>query len=232
MQRLRPGDRPRIVRGFHAIVCRALGTRRITHGVPARGPGVLYVANHLSWADIPVLGSLVDASFVAKKEVAGWPAIGWLARLQRTLYVERSRTGVHRERDDMAVRLKEGGSLVLFAESTTSNGTHLRPFRSSLLASLQGGLADTPVQPVTIAYTRTGGAPVTRGRLPAVAWFGDVPLGSHVTNFVGLRQVTAEVLFHPPVSLAALGGRKALASHCHAVIEAGYRALTRGRAML
>ena len=72
-------NRPYLPIWFHRGLSRALGVRIITHGEPPRRGKVLYIANHLSWTDIPVLGARIHASFVAKSEVAGWGPVGWLA---------------------------------------------------------------------------------------------------------------------------------------------------------
>ena len=213
---------------FHRSLSRALGIRISTHGALARKRGVLFVSNHVSWADIAVLGARIPAAFVAKSEVSEWGLVGWLATLARTVYVERSRrSSTGAQRDAIAERLAAGDSLILFPEGTNSDGTGVLPFKSSLFAGTDG-LPDLLVQPVTIAYTRVNGMPVTRMRLPDLAWVGDTQLMPHAVAFMGLGRVRAEFRFHPPVRAADFGDRKALARHCHTVISAGYRTFMRG----
>ena len=214
---------------FHRGLARALGIRITVHGRPARKRSVLYVANHVSWADIPVLGARLRAAFVAKAEVGGWGMVGWLANLARTVYVERGRrSSTGEQRDAITERLAHGESVILFPEGTNSDGTHVLPFKSSLFAVAEG-LDDVLIQPVTIAYTRVNGLPVTRERLPDLAWIGDTELMPHAMAFMALGRVRAEIIFHPAVRPGDFADRKALARHCEAVVAEGYRTLMRGR---
>jgi 1-acyl-sn-glycerol-3-phosphate acyltransferase len=213
---------------FHRGLARALGIHILCHGQPVRRSRVLFVANHVSWADIPVLGARIRAAFVAKSEVGGWGMVGWLATLARTVYVERarpSRTG--EQRDVIADRLARNDSLILFPEGTNSDGMRVLPFKSSLFA-VADGPDDVLIQPVTIAYTRVNGLPVTRERLPDLAWIGDTELMPHALAFMRLGKVRAEIIFHPAVRRADFADRKGMARHCEAVISDGYRRLMRG----
>jgi lyso-ornithine lipid O-acyltransferase len=213
---------------FHRGLARSLGIRIVCHGLPVRQRSVLFIANHVSWADIPVLGARIRAAFVAKADVAGWGMVGWFADLARTVYVERERPrSAGEQRDAIAERLARGESVILFPEGTNGDGTHVLPFKSSLFA-VTDTLPDTLVQPVTIAYTRVNGMPVTRERLPDLAWIGDTELMPHAMAFMALGRVRAEIIFHPAVRAADVGGRKALARHCETVIGDGYRTLMRG----
>lgn len=212
---------------FHRGLARSLGIRIISHGRPASAKGVLFVANHLSWADIPVLGARLPAAFVARADVAGWGAVGWLATLARTVYVERSRrASTGDQRDAIAARLRNGDSVILFPEGTNGAGTNVLPFKSALF-SVTDGLPEVLVQPITIAYTRVNGIPVTRERLPDLAWIGDTELMPHALAFMKLGRVRAEILFHPPVHAAEFANRKTLARHCETEIAHGYRKLMR-----
>ncbi len=222
---------------FHRGLARALGIRIVCHGRPARRSRVLFIANHVSWADIPVLGARIGAAFVAKSEVGGWGMVGWLATLARTVYVERARrSSTGEQRDAIAERLARGDSLILFPEGTNSDGTRVLPFKTSLFAVADAAIAagatnphdDVLIQPVTIAYTRVNGLPVTRERLPDLAWIGDTELMPHALAFMRLGKVRAEIIFHPPVRRADFADRKALARHCETVIADGYRQLMRG----
>lgn len=231
LRRLSRGSRPRLPWLFHRALARALGIEVVVHGRVARRGGVLFVANHLSWADIPVLGSRIMAAFVAKSEVAGWGPVGFLATLARTVYVERDRrqtTGA--ARSAIADRLAAGESVVLFPEGTNSDGVAVLPFKSALFAAIEGDGAgdDFVIQPVTIAYTRLNGMPVTRDLLPEVVWLGDTALMPHLLAFMSLGQVRAEIAFHPAVRASDFPDRKALARHCQTVVAEGYRRLMRG----
>ena len=112
---LRPGGWPQLTQMFHKILCRSLGLRIGVHGAPVRQGGVFYVANHISYLDIPVLGSQIRAAFVAKSEVAGWGVVGWLSTLARTVYIERERRArTAEQRNAIIERLAQGADVILF----------------------------------------------------------------------------------------------------------------------
>ncbi len=221
-------NRPYIPWVFHRGLARSLGLVIHTHGRPLRRGPVLYVANHLSWVDIPVLGAHIRASFVAKSEVRGWGPVGWLASFAHTVYVARERRqNSAAQKDELAQRLRAGGSIILFPEGTNSDGQSVWPFKSSLFAVV----ADVPglrIQPVTLAYTRVNGLPVTRRQLPDLAWVGDTELAPHALAFMKLGTVRADIVFHDPIDPADFPDRKALARHCHGLISQRYRQLMRG----
>lgn len=221
-------NRPYLPIWFHRGLSRSIGIRIRTHGEPAPAGPVLYVCNHLSWADIPVLGARIPASFVAKSDVAGWGPVGWLASFAHTVYVARERRSTAAaQKNEIAERLRAGRGIILFPEGTNSDGTGVLPFKSTLFAVA----ADVPglmVQPVTLAYTRINGLPVTRRQLPDLAWVGETELAPHALGFIGLGRITADIMFHPPVAAADWPDRKALARHCHGLVATGYRRLMRG----
>lgn len=228
LRRVRPDLPPYVPRQFHRFVLKGLGIDVRLHGHPARRHGVLFAANHLSWADVPVLGSRLLGSFVAKAEVEAMGPVGWLANLQRTIYVDRERrrqTG--EQRNAVAERLAAGANVILFPEGTTGSGVEVQPFNSSLFAAVDG-VDDALVQPVSLAYTHIRGMPITRRRLSDVVWLGDIGIGEHALEFLRLGQVTAEIVCHPPVRPSDFPDRKALARHCQAVVAKGYAALMRG----
>ena len=213
---------------FHRGLARSLGIHIISHGQPARHKPVLFVANHVSWADIPVLGARINAAFVAKSEVSGYGFVGWLATLARTVYIERSRrSSTGEQRDAISERLRAGDNIIMFPEGTNSDGVETLPFKSALFA-VTDNLSDVLIQPVTIAYTRVNGLRVRRERLPDLAWVGDTELLPHAATFMSLGRVRAEIIFHPAVRAADFTNRKALAAHCESVIRNGYRLLMRG----
>ena len=208
-------------RGVAAIVGLRL---HVTGEVSGRRP-VLFVANHSSYLDIVVLGALVRAAFVAKSEVRGWPGIGMIARLGRTVFVERHPRRSVRQRDEMKERLAAAGdSLVLFPEGTSNDGNAVLPFKSALFSAAE--IADASgaalaVQPVTVAYIRLDGAPIGREWRDWYAWYGDMDLVPHVWKMVGLGLTDVRVEFHRPVSLAEFPSRKELARHCYDEVAAG-----------
>jgi 1-acyl-sn-glycerol-3-phosphate acyltransferase len=221
----------RLPRWYHRRCCAILGLEVVAHGSVSRAGPTLFVANHVSYLDIVALSTLADLSFVAKREVASWPFFGWLARLQRTVFVGRDRRRVDDERDSLATALADGRALVLFAEGTSHDGTRLKPFKSSLLAVAETAPEGRPliVQPVTIAYTRVDGMPIGRHLRPFYAWFGDMELAGHLWRALGIGHVTIEIEFHDPVTFARFGSRKALTRHCEETIGRALAALNAGR---
>lgn len=217
---LLPG-RPKVVfaRWYWAVTCRLLGVKVRVLGAPANrsdGRPVVFVSNHSSWLDVPVLGGRLDACFVSKNEVGGWPFVGTVARLGRTVFVSRQRQATGRERDTMRGRLGAGDNLLLFPEGTTSDGSRVLPFRSAFFAIAEG---DEPplIQPVSVVYDRLDGLPTGRASRPVFAWYGDMDLASHFWRFAQHRGLRASVLLHPVLDPAHFDSRKALS---HAVWQA------------
>lgn len=225
------------VRGYWRGVMRLIGYATVVRGAPLEGQGpVLFLPNHASYLDIIVLGSLVNAFFVAKGEVAHWPGFGFLARISRTVFIDRRPGATARERNHVRDRLDAGDSLVLFAEGTSNDGNRVLPFKSALLAAAEGEVTGPDgqakpiaVQPVSIAYTKLDGFPVSRALRPFLAWYGDMTLAPHLMGALGLGRVLVEVEFHPPVTLADCGSRKELAIHCHKTVANGVTRLLAGR---
>lgn len=221
----------RLPHRYHRAVCRILGIELDVHGVISSARPTLFVSNHVSYLDIEALSAAVPTCFVAKREVADWPLFGWLAKLQRTVFVDRRSNGVAAERDDLARRLDEGENVVLFAEGTSGDGNRLKPFKSSLFSVAERQVRERPltVQPISVAYTRLDGMPIGRQWRPLFAWYGAMDLAPHLWHLLGVGRLTVTLIFHPPVTLAELGSRKALAAHCQGVIARGLEGANSGR---
>tara|TARA_R110002072_G_scaffold229018_1_gene386251 strand:- start:451 stop:1242 length:792 start_codon:yes stop_codon:yes gene_type:complete len=205
-------------------VARLASLRVKVNGAPLGQTGTLYVSNHVSYLDIPVLALLTDAAFVAKDDVRDWPLFGLCAKIYRTLFIRRDAREALGQRAEMADRLAAGDSLVLFPEGTSSDGIHVLPFKSALFAVADAapGAEQPRVQPVSIAYTRyADGRPLDRGLRALYAWYGDMTLLPHLISVFGLRGAMVEVTFHAPVQARDFAGRKALAAHCHDKITMG-----------
>jgi len=204
---------------YWSVVCRLLGLQVRTIGAAAGttgGRSVVFVSNHSSWLDVPVLGGRLDACFVSKNEVGRWPFVGTIARLGRTVFISRQRQATARERDVLRERLAVGDNLLLFPEGTTSDGSRVLPFRSSFFAIAEG--ADPPlIQPVSVVYDRLGGLPTGRASRPVFAWYGDMDLASHFWRFAQRRGLRVSILLLPPLDPARFASRKALS---HAVWRA------------
>lgn len=190
---------------FHRFLLRLFKVRVIEKGTPPGDAPTLVVSNHVSWLDIPVIGSLHPLSFIAKSEVENWPVVGLLAKLQRSVFIDRQRRKATAEVNDaLAHRLVKGEVIVLFAEGTTGDGNRLLPFRSSLVGAAQATLAHDTVetvylQPLAIAYTRRDGLPITRRDRPFIAWYGDMDLAPHLGLFVKGHPIDVVVTWGEPI---------------------------------
>src|SRR5262245_21154992 len=221
------GGRPqrRLARLYWAGVARIMRLGIEVEGCPPdRGPALL-VANHASWLDVVALGAVVEAAFIAKNEVAGWPLIGPAARAGRTIFIDRSRRGdTARTIAAMRDRLAEGDTLVLFSEGTSSDGRRVLKFRTSLMAAAAGSpQASLQIIPVSIAVLRLGGLPLCRRTMPRVAWYGDMPFAAHLWELLKRGPVEMQIRFHDPIAAAEVPDRKQLARRCEAVVRAGWQ---------
>jgi 1-acyl-sn-glycerol-3-phosphate acyltransferase len=223
---------------YHRLVCRLIGIRIETFGKPVQDRGVFLAANHTSYLDIPILSAVIPVCFVAKSEVGEWPLFGTLARLARTVFVERerrSRTG--EQRDKIRERLAEGGTIVLFPEGTSSDGNRVLEFKSALLSAADGMVRSKDgaerriiVQPVSVAYTRLHGMPMGRELRPFFAWYGDMDLVPHLWEAFQMGPIDVVVHYHPPMTVDQFGGsRKALAIECQRLVSEGVAHALAGR---
>jgi 1-acyl-sn-glycerol-3-phosphate acyltransferase len=235
---LLPGQlKVKFARLYWAVFARLIGikVRIIGHMAPGTvRRRVVFVSNHSSWVDIPVLGGILDGCFVSKDDVAKWPVISTIARLGRTVFVSRSRTSTARERDVMRSKLDHGDNLILFPEGTSSDGSRVLPFRTSFFALAEARKGEDPenlpiIQPVSVVYDRLGGLPAGRASRPIFAWYGDMDIASHfwrLTQHVGLR---ATVLLHTPMDPACFTDRKALSQAVWQVVADGASTLRQNR---
>jgi 1-acyl-sn-glycerol-3-phosphate acyltransferase len=204
-------------RGLCRLLCGALGIRLTVTGTPpATGAPVLVVANHVSWADVPVLGSLAPLAFLAKHEVGTWPLVGSVARAHGTLFVERGRRrALPAVNAAIMRRMAEGMPVVLFAEATTGDGSRLLPFSAVHMAAARDLLAAHPevervsVKTVSIAYTRRCGLAATRSDRTRLAWFGDTELVPHLLDLLRGAPTSCEIVWSESPAFVRGDDRKA-----------------------
>ena len=215
---------------YHRGVCRILGLNIEQRGTMSAARPILFVCNHTSYIDVEALGAIIAGCFVAKSEVASWPLFGLLAKLQRSVFVERRTGRADAQRDVMTERLEASDNLIVFPEGTSNDGNRVLPFKSAVFSVAERHIngAALVVQPVSIAYAGLHGMPMPRHMRPYFAWYGDMELASHLWQLLGVGAATVVIEFHPPVTIAAFGTRKALSSHCHSVIAAGVSAAIHG----
>lgn len=213
---------------FHRVLLKLFNVRVIEKGTPPGDAPTLVVANHVSWLDIPVIGSVHPLSFIAKSEIENWPVVGLFAKLQRSVFIDRQRRKATAEVNDaLAHRLVKGEVIVLFAEGTTSDGNRLLPFRSSLVGGAQAALMHDSVeqvflQPLAIAYTRRNGLPVTRRDRPFIAWYGDMDLAPHLKLFVEGHPIDVVVTWGEPIPFN--GNRKEATTAAESAVRKALKA--------
>jgi len=222
----------RIPRRFHRGVARIFGIQIETTGHMSEVHPTLFVSNHISYLDIFVFGAVIEGSFVAKSDIANWPIAGWLAKMQRTIFVEREqRTKIGAQRTRLQERFESGGNVILFPEGTSYDGARVLNFKSALFSVAQNQVNGHAinVQPVSIAYTEMDGLPLTRAQRPLVAWYGDMALLPHIWSFLKAQRTKVVIKFHEPVSIDDYANRRAMASACQDIVSAGVTTMVTGR---
>jgi len=220
--------------GYYRVLCRLLRIRVRVIGDRVHDRPALFISNHVSWADILVIGSIVPVAFVSKSEVADWPLVGTTARLQRTVFVDRSRR--HQTGDAIAEivqRLATGTSVVLFAEGTSSDGNRVLPFRSALIGAVKeaGSRSEQGIliQPMSICYTALHGIPMGRQHRPLVAWYGDLDFLPHIKALIARGAIDAVVSYGDPIAADGTSDRKAMTKSLEGAVRAITTATLRGR---
>lgn len=174
-------------------------------------PGVLVVANHVSWIDIYVINAVMPAAFVAKEEVRHWPVLGWLAARNDTVFLRRGSRGhaqiVNRQ---VAELLEKGRHVAVFPEGTTTDGRSLLHFHAALLQPALS--AGKPVLPVAISYWEVDGR-----RSLAPRYDGDISLGQCTRAILGRKRLIARLVTTPLLGLQG-ESRKQVAVEARAAI--------------
>jgi 1-acyl-sn-glycerol-3-phosphate acyltransferase len=189
-------------------------------GTPSPGQGILFVANHISYSDIVVLGTLLKARFVAKEEVSRWPLIGWGARAAGTLFVSRSSHSITKELGRMKGCHGERG-IILFPEGTSTDGTTVLPFRSTFFQLAMDPRHPCPVQPVSLTYRTLCGRPMGRFFRKIIGWRGDVEFFESLRALLRLGPMEVCVTFHAPLYPQDFHSRKSLATSAQKIVARG-----------
>ncbi len=209
---------------WQKLMCRIIGLKVEVRGEPIRNRQVIYVANHVSYLDIPAIAALIPVSFVAKEDVAHWPVFGLLSKLQQTAFISRARGDINGTKNTLSRMLMEGKSLFIFPEGTSSDGARVLPFKSSLFSIALGDGEDKnhlPVQPVTIEIIETRGRLISEGgNRDVYAWHGDMDLAPHLWGFFKTQGATVRLHFHTERNPSSFADRKELAAACYEDVAA------------
>ncbi|MCC5780648.1 1-acyl-sn-glycerol-3-phosphate acyltransferase [Nitratireductor sp. B36] len=215
-----------VPRLWHRLTLRVLGVRVRMEGRPSRARPQMIVANHVSWLDILVLGSLDGVHFIAKSDMRNWPILGTFARQQRSVFVERERRRTSPEQArEIAERLSDGDPMVLFAEGTTGDGNKVLPFKSTLFGAAQLALGkdksgQVTIQPAAIVYLASHGLKLDRRERSTISWIGDLDLVPHLRLVLAARPLDVEVRFGAPLPFSAAGERKKIAREAEDQVRA------------
>ena len=175
----------RVLRGFGVEL-------NVVGKFPARGA---LISNHVSYVDIIVYSAMSPVVFCAKGEMERWPLLGWMAKMAGTVFVDRGQGGSsERAKEGMIAAAQAGVPVLFYPEGTTTNGTHLLPFHSGLLA--QALAADEPVTAAHISYMLDESPGAGNGDATVenqVCFWDDTPMAKHIFRFVGLNGVKATV---------------------------------------
>ncbi len=196
---------------FLRYAARVCGARVTVHGTHLKRD-VFFVANHVSWIDILALAGASGTAFVAKAELAEAPVVGWLASLNRTVFVKREhRMGVAEQINALKEALVDNWSVTVFPEGTTTDGQSLLPFKTSMLSVLEPPPPGVLVQPVIVDY-----GPVAEW----IGWIGEEG-GLNNAKRVLSRKGTFKVALHylEPFSPEDFKGRKAISQESRRRIE-------------
>lgn len=205
---LNPSQRAAWLQGWCSLGLRVLGTSIHVEGaVPRSG---LIVSNHLSYLDILVYSTVARCTFVSKREVRSWPVFGWIATLAGSIYIDRRRPGdTHRVSNEMVAALANDHPLALFPEGTSSDGSSVLRFHSSLFEAAVA--TQTPITSAYLYYEASEGSIAND-----VCYWGKMSFGTHILRLFAIRHVSAHIRFAPTAQV--FDDRKLAAAATHAEV--------------
>ena len=208
---------------WQRCVCKVFGIKVTVKGVALSKHQTVYCSNHLSYLDIPAIGSVLKASFVAKSEVEKWPVFGFLSKLQQTIFISRRRHDAKKGAEKIKTGLSDGKNIILFPEGTSSDGRSLLPMKAAMLSPLVG-LSDVYIQPFTILIRKVDDQEINnndqqQGLRDLYAWQGDMELAPHLWRFLQGKGAEIDLILHEPISAHDMGDRKRLVALCEEKIR-------------
>lgn len=194
-----------------------------------KGQNYFIIGNHLSYLDVILIGCKKPGLFVAKKEVKYWPLLGQLAWLGGSIFVDRSKKGPTANKPyigQIAKYLKQGLTIQVFPEGTSSNGKGVLPFKKTIFSSPI--LAETPILPITLRYTSVNGEPFGPQNRDLVTWHSDMTFVDHFWGVLNLKGFEVEIVINPPILETPVNENnileqaKELSIKAHDIIERTY----------
>ncbi len=179
------------------------------------------VANHLSYLDALFISSTIPSLFVTSVEIGSDGFLGWLCRLGRCILVERrSIWNLKSEVAEIQRSLSDGFNVVVFPEATTTDGTKMLPFKSSLLQAAVNAGAD--VLPICINYRKDNGKKTSIARRDSIFWYGDMTFTPHLFQLLRLRSVSVELQIVDVLPFEKGVGRKQITGEAYKMIHQNY----------
>lgn len=187
--------------------------------LPERGRGQMMICNHISWLDIMGINAAFPGRFVAKDDVSKWPVIGYLATQAQTVYVARRKGTGHNSQkiEQVTEALKNGDTVTVFPEGTSTAGDQILPFKTSFLQA--AGEAGVPLVPVLCRYPNPDGSSPN----PSMAYYGDISLWASIRAVISQPSSTVELHFLDPVP--ASEDRQQLGRELHRLLSEKQREL-------
>lgn len=211
---------------YGKVVSFILRVKVSTEGAPTKEGNVIYVGNHLSYADIGSIGGSLSASFISKAEVKGWPILGQLAAVSRTVFISRDRNAAVKCIADIKKTLTTGQNLILFPEGTSTNGLEVLPFKSTLFELfLSDELKETlTVQPFTITITGVDGRNIEKPEdNDLYAYYGEDVFFPHLWKLAKSKGASVLLTFHAPRKASDYNDRKKFAADCYNDVAGGLK---------
>ena len=212
-----------LVSEFYAGFLRAMNIEVKVRGNPSDYRPLLWVSNHFSYLDVPILGSVLPVRFSPKSEIANWPVIGLFTKMADSVFIDRRVSKTKENQEALIKCFANNGTVSLFPEGTTNDGTGLLPFRSSFFSLAEMDVAGRPmmIQNVSVAYTHLEDRPVNKDSLQYLGWYGDMEFFPHFCSVLRQRGATVELHFHPLINPAEFSDRKELAAYCQSQVAEG-----------
>ena len=214
----------KLLKYYQKFVCWLYNINVTVQGNVSQQANTIFVGNHISYIDIVAIGAFLEATFIAKADVRHWPLLGVLIRLNKTVFIERTRDAAPKAIASIKKAIDTGCSLIIFPEGTSTQGVSVLPFKSSIFdLFLKPDLKEKlSVQPFTISIINVNGAaPKTAYDLDLYAWHGDMTLLPHLWTLGKSKGATIEIKFHTPRRANDYSDRKEFARDCHKDVAQG-----------